>query len=47
MLVRDPVGKNHATLLDTDYADNMAMLDDNKDGLQESTDLLSYLRNPG
>ena len=29
-------------VLDTDYADDMAMMDDTKEGLQESTDLLSH-----
>ena len=39
--MKDPKGENDETLLDTDYADDMAVLDDTKDGLQESTDLLS------
>jgi hypothetical protein len=38
--IKDPVGENHQTLLDTDYADDL--LDGNKEGLQESTDLLSH-----
>ena len=29
-------------LMDTDYADDMAVLDGTKDGLQETTDLLSH-----
>lgn len=29
-------------LLDTDYADDLAILDNVKEGLQETTDLLSY-----
>ncbi|KAL5254332.1 hypothetical protein ACHWQZ_G013943 [Mnemiopsis leidyi] len=41
VLVKDPVGENDQTVLDTDYADDIALLDDNKEGLQESTDLLS------
>ena len=42
VLVKDPVGENDQTVLDTDYADDLALLDDNKEGLQESTDLLSH-----
>ena len=42
VLVKDPVGVNDQTVLDTDYADDLALLDDNKEGLQESTDLLSH-----
>jgi hypothetical protein len=42
VLVKNPVGENHQTLLDTDYADDLALLDDNKESLQESTDLLSH-----
>ena len=29
-------------VLDTDYADDMAILDNSRDGLQESTDLLAH-----
>ena len=29
-------------ILDTDYADDMAILDNSRDGLQESTDLLAH-----
>ena len=42
VLVKDSVGENDQTVLDTDYADDLALLDDNKEGLQESTDLLSH-----
>ena len=33
-------GVEEKHLLDTDYADDMAMLDNSKEGLQETTDLL-------
>ena len=32
--------REEVTILDTDYADDMALLDNSKDGLQETTDLL-------
>ena len=42
VLVKNPVGETDETVLDTDYADDLALLDDEKEGLQESTDLLSH-----
>jgi len=35
-----PPTQEDITVLDTDYADDMAVLDNNKEGLQETTDLL-------
>ena len=41
VLIKDPVGENEQKILDTDYADDLALLDDNKEVFQESKDLLS------
>ena len=35
-------GVDEKVVLDTDYADDMAIMDNSKDGLQESTDLLAH-----
>ena len=35
--------QEEVTLLDTDYADDMALMDSTKDGLQETTDLLASM----
>ena len=42
-VLQQPITASHeeVTVLDTDYADDMALLDNRKDGLQETTDLLS------
>ncbi|KAI8477652.1 hypothetical protein Bbelb_446140 [Branchiostoma belcheri] len=40
VLQRDSHGKSTVSVLDTDYADDMALLDNKKLGLQETTDLL-------
>ena len=40
VLQRPSSTQEEVTVLDTDYADDMALLDNTKDGLQETTDLL-------
>ena len=37
-------GVEEKVVLDTDYADDMAILNNSRDGLQESTDLLAHYR---
>ena len=40
VLQRPTAAHEEVTIIDTDYADDMALLDNSKDGLQETTDLL-------
>ena len=40
MLQKNYKGLQEKVVLDTDYADDMAIQDNSRDGLQESTDLL-------
>ena len=42
MLQRKSTGAEEKVVLDTDYADDMVILDNSRDGLQESTDLLDH-----
>ena len=35
-------GMSPVSVLDTDYTDDMGLIDNTKDGRQETTDLLSY-----
>ena len=42
VLTKEAPGMSSVSVLDADYADYMALMDNTKDGLQETTDLLSY-----
>ena len=42
VLQKKSKGVDEKVVLDTDYADDMAILDNSRDGLQESTDLLAH-----
>ena len=42
VLQKKSKGVEEKVVLDTDYADDMAILDNSRDGLQESTDLLAH-----